>query len=109
MGIRTPLGEKINRLRRGKGYTLEALAKLTDSSKSYIWELENRPEGKPSADKIARLARALDVTPDYLLDPSPDSPSEEVAEKAFFRNFRSMDPNDRAKIMAIVRDWSSKK
>ena len=36
------LGKKIQRLRKEKGLTLEQLADLTDSSKSYIWELENQ-------------------------------------------------------------------
>ena len=38
----TPLGRKICELRDKKGYTLEELAKRADSSKSYIWELENK-------------------------------------------------------------------
>jgi transcriptional regulator with XRE-family HTH domain len=42
------LGDKIRKHRREKGYSLEKLAKLTDSSKSYLWELENlsTPEEK---------------------------------------------------------------
>ena len=53
------IGERIKELRDGKGYTLDELAKLTDSSKSYIWELENRNPPRPSAEKLARIAEAL--------------------------------------------------
>ena len=43
----TALGEKIRELRKKKGYTLEKLAELTKSSKSYIWELENKNLSPP--------------------------------------------------------------
>jgi len=33
----TSLGAKIKRHRQEKGYSLDKLAELTDSSKSYIW------------------------------------------------------------------------
>ena len=64
----TSLGEKIRHHRQEKGYSLDKLAELTESSKSYIWELENRDTRKPSAEKLTRIAQALSVTTDYLLD-----------------------------------------
>jgi len=83
--VTTPLGVKIRGLRKEKGYTLDKLAELADSSKSYIWELENKNPPRPSADKIAKIAAALDVTADYLMDPteSLDVP-EDATDKAFF-------------------------
>ena len=66
----TSLGEKIRRHRQEKGFSLDKLAELTESSKSYIWELENRDTRKPSAEKLTRIAQALSVTTDYLLDES---------------------------------------
>ena len=36
------LGDKIRDLRKEKKLTLDKLAELTGSSKSYIWELENK-------------------------------------------------------------------
>jgi len=38
----TILGEKLRRLRKEKGYSLDKLAELSGSSKSYMWELENK-------------------------------------------------------------------
>ena len=52
----TTLGEKIRKLRKDKGYTLEKLAELTELSKSYIWELENKNPPRPSAEKLAYIA-----------------------------------------------------
>ena len=53
----TALGRKIKNLRDEKGYTLEKLAELSRSSKSYIWELENKSPPRPSADKISTIAK----------------------------------------------------
>src|SRR5271157_1297164 len=86
----TSLGEKVRKLRRDKGYTLEKLAELTESSKSYVWELENKNPPRPSADKLSSIAKALGTTSDYLL--ALDTEMEASAtDKAFFRKYQSMD------------------
>ena len=96
----TPLGEKIRTLRKAKGYTLEQLAELADSSKSYIWELENKNPPRPSADKVAKIAAALQVTPDYLMTESVAV--EDATDAAFFRKYRNMDPATKDKIRKMV-------
>lgn len=53
------LGERLKEQRKKTGYTLEALAKLTDSSKSYMWELESGKQLEPSGKKVLMLSRAL--------------------------------------------------
>ena len=50
------LGTKINELRRAKGLTLEQLAEATGSSKSYMWEIENKDVARPSAEKLDQIA-----------------------------------------------------
>lgn len=80
------LGEKIRRLRTGKGYSLDKLAELTETSKSYLWDLENREAHRPSADKINKVAAALDVTPEYLLSERDVAPDEKIADEAFSGN-----------------------
>ena len=101
------LGAKIKRHRQEKGYSLEKLAELTDSSKSYIWELENRDTRKPSAEKLTRIAQALSVTTDYLLDDSAE-PGNDVLKEAFFRRFSKLDPDDQAKIEQMIYLWGKK-
>lgn len=96
----TPLGEKIRTLRKKKGYTLDRLAELAESSKSYIWELENKDPPRPSADKIAKIAFALDVTPDYLITESVAV--EDATDTAFFRKYRSMHPTTKEKIRKML-------
>src|ERR1700738_2432841 len=106
-GMPPSLGDKIRKHRREKGYSLDKLAKLTDSSKSYLWELENRDTRKPSGEKLTRIAEALSVTTDYLLDESAE-PNENVLREAFFRKFNKLDPNDQKKIEQMIDVWRKK-
>jgi transcriptional regulator with XRE-family HTH domain len=103
----TSLGAKIKRHRQEKGYSLDKLAELTDSSKSYMWELENRDARKPSGEKLTRIAQALEVTTDYLLDES-EEPGDAVLKEAFFRKFSKLDPEDQQKINQMIDMWGKK-
>ena len=97
------LGEKINALRTAKGYSLDKLADLTETSKSYLWDLENRDPQRPSADKINKIAAALEVTPEYLLDERGElAPDEKVADEAFFRRYRQLEPDVKKKLRKIM-------
>lgn len=102
----TSLGEKIRKLRKDKGYTLDRLAELTGSSKSYIWELENKNPPRPSAEKVGRIAEALGVTADFLIDGSQATPSEAVADDVFYRQYRSLDAQTKEKLRQMVDIWS---
>ncbi len=101
----TTLGEKIRKLRKEKGYTLEKLGELTESSKSYIWELENKNPPRPSADKIAKIAAALGVTSAYLLDTQESGPDATVLDEAFFRKYQTMDPRTKERIRRMIEVW----
>ncbi len=103
----TALGEKIRTLRKGKGYTLEKLAELTGSSKSYIWELENKHPPRPSAEKISRIAAVLGVTTEYLLDEKLGEEAEANAvDEAFFRKYRRLPDATKKKIRKMIELWS---
>ncbi len=106
--MQSTLGEKIRHHRKEKGYSLDKLAELTQSSKSYIWELENRDTRKPSGEKLTRIARALSVTTDYLLDEKAQ-PDEAVVKEAFFRKFNSLDPDDQQRIQDMIEAWGKNK
>ena len=101
----SPLGDKIRAQRKQKKYSLEQLAELTDSSKSYIWELENKNPPRPSAEKIAKIAAALGVTAEYLVDPKESTPRPDVVDEAFFRKYRNMDPATKERIRQMVEVW----
>jgi len=103
------LGEKIRRLRKEKGFTLEELGELTDSSKSYIWELENRDPPRPSAEKISKIAEKLGTTIEYLLDEDEMVDQEEAADANFYRKYRKMDSHTKDKIRQMVKLWGDDK
>lgn len=100
----TSLGEKIKALRKKKGYSLEKLGELTETSKSYIWELENRSSCNPTTDKLAKISSALDVTADYLTNDDVE-PSQIVLKDAFFRKFTKLSIADQKKFEQMIELW----
>ena len=101
----SPLGEKIRARRTELKMSLDTLAAQTESSKSYIWELENRDNPKPSADKINRIAEALKVTPEYLWDAEADLPDESVKDRAFFRKYQKLSTSDKKRLQRMLDAW----
>ena len=101
----TALGEKIQKLRKAKGLTLDKLAELTESSKSYIWELENKSPPRPSAEKLSRIATQLGVTIEYLLDTGDTVTEEEAVDASFYRKYQNMPAATKAKIRKLVDVW----
>lgn len=99
------LGEKIRELRLKKGLSLEKLGELTDTSKSYIWELENRKSANPTADKLAKISYALGVTTDYLTNDEVKL-STNILQEAFFRKFKLLSESDQKKMVQLVDLWS---
>ena len=96
------LGTKINELRRAKGLTLDQLAQATESSKSYMWEIENKEVARPSAEKLEKIAEVLGVTAAFLMDASQTQPTEEVADTAFYRKYQKADPLVKYKLKRIL-------
>ena len=99
----TSIGCKIRELRKSKGYTLDELAALAESSKSYIWELENKNPPRPSAQKLAKIAKALDVTMDYFID--DEVTEEDATDQMFYRKYKKMDPDVKEKIRKMIDLW----
>ena len=99
----TTTGSKIKALRKDKGYTLDELAELAESSKSYIWELENKNPPRPSAEKLAKIAKALTVTMDYFID--DEITEEDSTDQMFYRKYRQMDPDMKKKIRKMIELW----
>jgi len=104
----TSLGEKLKKLRLELGYSLDELAKRTESSKSYLWELENRDTRKPSAEKLAKIAEVLSVTTEYLLDEKADFDDDQMKE-VFYRKFNRLEDGDKVRIREMIEAWGKKK
>lgn len=101
----SPLGDKLRTLRKQKNLSLEQLAEITHSSKSYIWELENKDDPKPSAEKISKIAAALEVTTDFLITESVSTPDEKVIDEAFFRRYQNMPDDTKKRLRKILDAW----
>jgi transcriptional regulator with XRE-family HTH domain len=97
----TTLGDRIRDLRKKKGFTLDELAAKAESSKSYIWELENKDPPRPSGEKLALIAAALDVTTDYLLGADTEELSS-AEDKAFFRKYQKLDAPTKSQIREML-------
>jgi transcriptional regulator with XRE-family HTH domain len=105
----TKLGDKIRALRKEKQLTLDELAAAAGISKSYLWELENRPSPKPSAEKLDALAKVLGKPVSYFLDEGGTTPEEEYEHEAFFRNYKELEPEDRDRVRMIVESFKGKR
>lgn len=109
MPPKAKFGARIKELRTEKKMTLDQLAEATASSKSYIWELENKNPPRPSAEKLSVIAKALGVTVDYLFG-ADDQKRGEAEDMAFFREYSAMPKEtrkqlrDMAKILTVKKD-----
>lgn len=102
------LRDKLRIHRKKLGLSLDELAVRTGSSKSYLWELENRDLSRPSAEKLTRIATELGVTAEYLLDEGADLTDTHVKE-AFFRKFSGLSADDQDRIRDMIDAWGQKK
>jgi len=103
--LQNVLGDKIRKLRKESGLTLDQLAELTGSSKSYIWELENKTPPRPSAEKLSKIAEKLGTTIEFLLDEGEEVAQADAADARFYRDYQKMDTTTKAKIRRMVKLW----
>ena len=62
------IGQVIRRFREAKDWTLEDLARAADIPVSTITKIEHGDIKNPSIEKIAKIAKALDVSVDELIN-----------------------------------------
>lgn len=101
----SPLGDKIRSRRTELKMSLDALAAQTGSSKSYLWELENRNDPKPSVEKLNRIAEALKVTLEFLWNAGDESPDEAVKDEAFFRQYQKLPSAEKKRLQRMLDAW----
>jgi transcriptional regulator with XRE-family HTH domain len=102
------VGEQIRKLRTDKKLTLDKLAEDAGLSKSYLWELENKNPPRPSAEKLAGLAKALGVTVDFLMGADSDHDLVTAQDRAFFREYQQMTPAMKEKLRQMKKLLDSK-
>lgn len=78
-------GEKIKDARKSKNLTQKQLAEKIGAKHNSVSDWENN-KNRPDAATIEFLCKALDITPNYLLDSSPGEYSP--AEKTMIEKYR---------------------
>lgn len=107
MAPNAKFGLRIKELRTEKRMTLDQLADITESSKSYIWELENKNPPRPSAEKLSAIAKALGVTVDYLFG-ADDQTKSGAEDMAFFREYSELPEETREQLREMAKILSKK-
>lgn len=82
------LGQRVTRLRKKKGLTLDGLAALANKSKTSIWTIENKT-CRPAASTLYSIATILGVSMEYLLTGIERKASQEDMD--FFRRYLESD------------------
>lgn len=77
------IGDKIRQLREEKGMTLEDLGNKVGVGKSTVRKWETGMIENMRRDKIAKVAAALDVTPDYLIGWNDSDKNYEVLIESY--------------------------
>lgn len=67
MNIKEEIGQRIQEERKAKGLTRKALAELTDDLKQSRINNWERGERTPGPEEIKQLAKALEISPAYLM------------------------------------------
>lgn len=104
----TKFGDKLRQMRTDKGVTLEALASAVGSSKAYMWQLENKPNAKPSAELLLKLADYFSQSPEFFIDDAQIEPSENQLEDSFFRKFKKLSDSDKRTIERMISGLDEK-
>jgi transcriptional regulator with XRE-family HTH domain len=99
------LGEKLHKLRKDNGFTLDALAEKSGLSKSYLWELENRESQRPSAEKLTALGDVFGVSPTFFVEDDVRTPQERHRDEGFFRDYQKLEPGAKEQLHKILKTF----
>ena len=102
-------GSKLREYREAKGYTQEQLAQMIGVAKTTITGYE-RGNRSPDVSKIKKLAAALGVTGDDLLDTGIEAiekPQYSSEAMRFAQNYERLDKHEKQIIQRIMNDGLS--
>lgn len=100
MSAPVELGERIQLLRKKKGWTLEQLAMEAQLTKGFISQVENK-RTQPTGKVLLRIARALGASTDWLLSGDEAGAVSEQAQPVQM-------PPELAQL-AVERGWTARK
>lgn len=100
------MGERIINARKKMGYSQQDLAKLVKVHFTNIGKYE-REEAIPSADVLNRIAKAMDVNTDFLLNGTmQDKAKNNIKDDELLMQFKKVEllPNDKKKLIKEFLD-----
>lgn len=100
------LGNRVCELRESMGLSQEKFAEKCNISRVTVSNIENA-NTKASAENLNRIARACNVTVDYLQYGSQYSVCSEIAcflpgEQKFINQYRKLSPEDKQKMSVMI-------
>ena len=100
------VGSRIKKAREKMNLTQEELAAMLDLSTTHISVIE-RGVKPPKLDTFIRIANALQVSADYLLEDVVNHSSEGVASE-LVRSIEELPKKEREKVLAVIRVMTEK-
>ncbi len=104
--------KRLRQLRKQRGLSQAELAELVDVHYNHIGRYE-REASRPSADTLARLADALDVSADYLLEGcTKDAARADFKDRELLRQFQEVEllpDEDKDVIKKLIDAFLTKK
>jgi transcriptional regulator with XRE-family HTH domain len=100
------MGERIINARKKMGYSQQDLAKVVKVHFTNIGKYE-REEAIPSADVLNRIAKAMDVNTDFLLNGTmQDKANNNIKDDELLMQFKKVEllPNDKKKLIKEFLD-----
>ena len=82
--------------------TLEKVGEFLNSSKAYVWQLENKDNAKPSAEIVLELSKLFQVDPYYLIDDNSKTPTDEQDEVNFISAYNALSRRNKSTVRRIV-------
>lgn len=108
----TALGARLRSLRMQKGLSQRAFTKLIGINYTQYNRYENG-ETVPSAESLSKLAEALDVSVDYLLEGKKEAAATANLEDrellALFEEVESFSEEEKAHIKAVIKAFVTQK
>jgi len=98
-------GKKVRKLRIAEGLKLEELAEKLETTKNYVWQLENKSPARPSGQLLLRIADIFDVSPDFLINDSAEAQTDNHRRDALLRRLddKNVSDGDLEKALKILK------
>lgn len=104
--MKQQLSDRLLEVRKGKGISQQELGKLSKVHFTNIGKYE-RGEATPASDILNRIAKALDVTTDFLMNGTmQDKSAEAISDEELLSQFRKVEklPTDKKKLVKEFLD-----